>query len=283
MLASLASACSAEHFSSSLVGFGSSPDAGSAVDIGAAGTGGSADEPPDASAGSGGSGEVDSGGGAPGTGGTVAMDGGSGGSPSMDAPGDTGDQATDTASAGHPVALNGPHTTTLAGSAAGGAANEDDCPAGQALIGFNGSLSMTNTTAAVNRQIAAQCGIVTITGAAVTVQAGTTLPTRGTGGVSAWTRSCPANQVVIGFATRTGTLVDQVTFLCAPLSASSDAVGTALMAGTETSLAPIGGNGGMAFGPYRCAAGEVGSGALVRTSGEISGFALVCSKASIAP
>ncbi len=183
----------------------------------------------------------------------------------------------------HPATLTGAQATMLAGNATGGSANQDNCPAGQALIGFTGSLNSTDAATAVNRQIAARCGVIAIDGSTVTIKAGATLTTRGMAGVSAWTRSCAANQVVVGFSGQSGTLVDQLVFVCAPLMAASPAVGTALTPGAATSLAAIGGNGGKAFGPINCPAGEIGSGALVRTGTEMDAFSIVCSKAAIAP
>ncbi|HVR64046.1 MAG TPA: hypothetical protein VMU50_19240 [Polyangia bacterium] len=281
-LAEFHSACGGEHFS----GFGfdaeASPEVGQpAGNDDAGGPGGSGGGMPGPTGGSGGAGS----GGAQGTGGMDATtdaeaSGGAGGAGAMDS--GTG-QMNDAPATSHPATLTGAHPTMLAGNAANGTSNQDSCPPGQALIGFSGSLNMANPSTAVLRQITGQCGVLAIDGTTVIVDAGATLTTRGQPGVSAWARTCPANQVVTGFSGRTGSLIDQLVFICAPLTASSAAVGTALMTGAELSLAAAGGGGGTAFDAIRCDAGEIGSGVVVRTTTEMSGFALVCTKVAIAP
>ena len=236
-------------------------------------------------AGSGGDGSGGAGsGGASGTGGVVVpTDAGSGG-----AVGDAGlevggTEAGDAAPLSHPEVLMGAQALMLQGNVTGGSQYQDNCPAGQALIGFSGSVNNTDVAASVNRQITAVCGVIAIDGTTVTIKVGATLTTRGMAGVSAWVRGCAANQVMVGFSGRNGTLVDQLAFSCAPLTVSSAAVGTTLMAGAQTALAAIGGNGGAAFGPINCPAGQIGSGAVVRTGTELDAFGMVCSKAEIAP
>ncbi|MEA2700338.1 MAG: hypothetical protein QOI66_4609, partial [Myxococcales bacterium] len=174
--------------------------------------------------------------------------------------------------------------TMLVGNAAGGTQYQDDCPAGQALIGFSGNaLGPSTTLDTVNRQIAARCGVVQIVGTTVTIKPGATLPVRGMAGTMAWTRTCPADQVVVGFSGRSGSYVDQLVLICAPLTAASSAVGAALMPGGTTSLTAIGGNGGSAFAAIKCATGQVGAGSLVREGDFMDAFSIVCSKATIAP
>ncbi|HEX3694204.1 MAG TPA: hypothetical protein VH374_02350 [Polyangia bacterium] len=236
----------------------------------------------------GGSGGGTGSGGAPGTGGAGAMnDAGvgadAGGQDVIDASSPDNGGGNDAANLSHPAALTGAHDTMLIGSATGGSQGQESCPAGQALSGFSGSLSMTTTTASVNRQITGQCGIIAIAGTAVTIKAGATLTALGMAGVSPWTRPCPADQVVVGFSGRLGTLVDQLVFVCAPLTASSPTVGTGLMPGTQTSLPGVGGTGGMPFNAVTCALGEVASGLLVRSGTEMDAFSLICSKAAIGP
>ena len=122
----------------------------------------------------------------------------------------------------HPATLSVENATMSAGNVTGGTETTDVCPAGQALIRFSGSLSVS-TTAGVHRQIKGICGAVTVTGTAVAVGVGTTMATRGPAGTSAWSRMCPANQVVVSFAGRSGALVDQLTFSCAPMMTASAA------------------------------------------------------------
>ena len=82
---------------------------------------------------------------------------------------------------------------------------------------------------------------------------------------------------------RNGSFVDQLVFVCAPLTAASSAVGAALTPGATTSLTAIGGNGGMAFTAVRCATGQLGAGSRVREGDFMDAFSIVCGRATIAP
>jgi hypothetical protein len=109
------------------------------------------------------------------------------------------------------------------------------------------------------------------------------LPTHGMMAPTPWTRTCPANEVMVGFTGRSGAFLDQLVFSCAPLTAASEALGTALTPGTAAALAPVGGGGGMPFAQIACPAGQVASGSLVRTGDYLDAVSLICSRASIAP
>jgi hypothetical protein len=293
LLGILLSGCSAEHFTGPGGGADAPLDlAPSGQDLGDpnAGTGG------DSVTGSGGMGS----GGAPGSGGISGSggsggslvpptDAGSGGGAGMDAGTDAppkeagGTDAIDAAPVSHPATLTGATPTTLIGNANGGGLFQDDCPSGQALVGFSGTATTLGADG-VNRQIAAQCGVIQVVGTTVSLKPGATLPTRGSVAGAAWTRTCPTNQVVVGFSGRLGDFVDQLVFVCAPLSASSPAVGASLAPGTmTTSLTPIGGGGGMAFAAVKCATGELAGGSRVRAGDFLDAFSLICSRANIAP
>jgi hypothetical protein len=177
------------------------------------------------------------------------------------------------------VVFTGSDQTRQVGNLTGGVAFDDACPAGQVLVGFTGSLS---TATGTNRQLTPRCGIVQVTGTTVTIRSGATLPTRGKAGTLAWTRDCPVNQAVVGFSGRSGLLVDQLAFSCAPLAAPAATPGTAMTVGTTlTTLPTIGGTGGTAFGINRCPVNEVGTMARVRVGDNMDAFGLACSKAAI--
>lgn len=158
----------------------------------------------------------------------------------------------------------------------GGTSYTDLCPNGQALIGFSGNLSWQD---GYHGQLRGHCGEVGIVdqggGAMVRVGAGAVLPPHGTLAAISWTRMCPADQVVTGFGGRAGLLVDQLTFRCAPLSATLTGTWTVTV-GTAGELEPIGGGGGEAFARADCSAGQVAIGALVRAGDGIDSFALAC-------
>jgi hypothetical protein len=165
--------------------------------------------------------------------------------------------------------------TTQYGNTSGGTAFNDDCPAGEALIGFAGSLT---SSTGYHGKVGGVCGAVLVDdNLAVTVAAGSTLPLHGILGTVAWTRTCPANEVVVGFRGRSGSLIDQLTFRCAPLTVAASGGGYTVTVGTTDDLASIGGSGGNAFAQTDCAAGSVAATARIRAGDGIDAFGLGCS------
>jgi hypothetical protein len=160
----------------------------------------------------------------------------------------------------------------------GGTPFPDACPAGQALIGFAGSLGAVN---GAHGQIGGRCGRLDVvpagTGWEIRVSTGEVLPTRGRHAAQAWTRECPANQVLVGFGGRGGLLVDQLTFRCAPLTIAASGTGWTVAVGATTDQTAIGGNGGNAFGQADCAAGQIATIAKIRAGDSLDGLALGCS------
>ena len=108
------------------------------------------------------------------------------------------------------------------------------------------------------------------------------LPARGDGSVVSVTRTCPADQVVVGFDGRVGMYVDQLIFRCATLTISEDRGAYTLSVGQPVAIAPIGGEGGMAGPSINCAAGTLGIGSVVRAGFAIDAFGLACAKPSVA-
>ena len=170
----------------------------------------------------------------------------------------------------------GQNTATYGG--AGGSAFDDSCPPGQALIGFTGKLDGNNW----HGNVAGACGTLTVGVAAakfvVKVGPAGALPLHGAVNQSGqtWDRLCPADQVVVGFSGRSATLIDQLTFTCAPLVISEDGVGFSLGVGAKTNLAPIGGNGGNAFPQTDCPAGQVANRQRGRAGNDLDQFGLGC-------
>ncbi|HEX3695129.1 MAG TPA: hypothetical protein VH374_07040 [Polyangia bacterium] len=289
-LCSLLLACGAEQFvpnqdgsatgsnvdGPSLGSGGSNTGSGGDLGPGTGGLGG--DAPPNDDAGG-----VAGSGGIPGSGGTI--DAGAGGTPSIDAPMDLGgNDVVDASPEVHAAALMGSTGTAFGGNPTGGGPFQDACPGGQAVIGFSGTVTVANPAlGVVNGQIGTRCGVIQILGTTVTVISGAVLPTHGVLEPTLWTRTCPANQVVVGFAGHMGSFLDQLVFNCAPLTAASDAPGAALTPGTATALMPVGGDGGGAFAQITCPAGQIASGSLVRTGDYLDAVSLICSSATIAP
>ncbi len=182
------------------------------------------------------------------------------------------------------IALTGVTLTTQFGNLSGGAAFADACPAGEAVIGYHGFLA----TQGWHGKIQALCGTITLTLGAgvtptVTVAAGSTLPLRGLFGAAAaeWTRTCGADEVVVGFVGRSGALIDQLTFVCAPLAISLQGDAYVLTVGPTSQTAAVGGTGGNAFAPTQCAAGAIATVSNLRAGDNIDAFGLGCSEVSL--
>jgi hypothetical protein len=188
------------------------------------------------------------------------------------------------ASTAHAIVFTGADATAQFGNLNGGTLFPDACPAGQAVIGFGGSLTAET---GFHRQIATLCGKVERFGVAgsytVHVSPGASLPLRGVlAGTFPWARTCGPDQVISGFVGRSGLLVDQLTFSCVPILVDAQD-GTTLSLGSVTVLQPIGGSGGNAFAQTDCPAGEVATVARLRAGDGIDAFGLACSVASVAP
>ena len=107
------------------------------------------------------------------------------------------------------------------------------------------------------------------------------LPARGAGSTVSVTRTCPADQVVVGFDGRVGMYIDQLIFRCATLTISEDRGAYALSIGQPVSIDPIGGMGGMIGPQINCATGTLGIGTVVRAGFAIDAFGLACAKPSV--
>ncbi len=164
----------------------------------------------------------------------------------------------------------------------GGTPYDDACPAGQVLIGFDGSVGSDQTYL---RSVAGVCAKLALGSAApyavTTSQAGT-LPVRMVAQSTAQSALCPANQVVVGFAGTSGGYVDSLKFRCAPLSVGGQAPNFKLSIGTASDSGSIGGPaGGSAFTAISCSAGQVAVSQQVNAGGAIDGFGIACSVVSL--
>lgn len=160
----------------------------------------------------------------------------------------------------------------------------DTCPEGQALVGFRGYLTSPSVGLILVGAVQAVCASLSLGGSSpkrLTTGAGATLPMRGTSQTSFWTQMCPSDQVVVGFAGRSGADLDQVAFECAPWTAPADVVGAPLARGAVVTLAPAGGDGGS---PYidGCPAGQLARGSTGQAGDWINQFGLVCGDPRVA-
>ena len=179
------------------------------------------------------------------------------------------------------LTLTGLTATAQYGNVQGGALFEDGCPQGEAVVGFAGWI---HTFANWHGRIQVLCGspgLVAGDAWSVAVGGGATLPLRGVIGDFEWTRTCPKDQVVIGFEGRAEGLLDELVVRCAPLLVTEGAGGFAVITGAETALPAIGGKSGNPFPLTKCAAGEVATMGRIRAGDFIDAFGLGCSKVGL--
>jgi hypothetical protein len=175
------------------------------------------------------------------------------------------------------ITFIGVNNTAQRGSVAGGVAYDDACPAGQVVIGFSGFLTGPN---GYHGRIQALCGVATLSAGppyAITVSNGATLPLRGLMGATQWSSMCPTDQMVVGFNGRSGALIDQLGFRCAPILVGGSPQAPTLSIGSITDLPAAGGIGGMAFPTTDCPVGQVATVARIRAGDGIDAFGLACS------
>jgi hypothetical protein len=149
-----------------------------------------------------------------------------------------------------------------------GTAFSDRCPDNQVLIGFHGTVDAPGGKSYL-RSVQAVCGELIIGDSEpwpVTVMEASLLPMHDIESAQAQTALCPPNQVMTGFAGRSGLWMDSVDVRCAPLTILGSAPNYLLVVGTPSKAGTIGGpTGGSPFDPLECAAGDVAVGQVGRT------------------
>jgi hypothetical protein len=243
--------------------------AGSAGVGGAAATGGAGAATGGASTGGGGAATGGGGSGGQGGAGGASGNGGAGGMPSTVKPSSLTVSSTKNA-------------TARQAPGAGGTVYDDSCPAGQVLIGFNGTVGADVTYV---RSVSGVCGTLALQAQApyaITVSKAGNLPLRMTAQATAQSALCPANQVVVGFAGTSGGYIDSLKFKCAPLSVSGQAPNYTLSIGTASDTGSIGGAaGGSAFTAISCAAGQVAVSQRPNAGNAIDSFGMACAEVKL--
>ncbi|MFT6395497.1 MAG: cysteine-rich repeat protein [Bradymonadia bacterium] len=172
-----------------------------------------------------------------------------------------------------------PVASRLSGNASGGSRFDDNCPAGEVLIGANARVSGYVT------QVQAVCGVPLVTsgpdGDVLRITEGTTLPFRGINPGSEQSTRCLPDHAVVGFGGRAGLLVDRIEFACAPWSVLSTAEGYELVQGPSVPAPALGGTGGSAVSPFRCGPSEFAVGAVIRAGDGIDAFGISCAGAAV--
>jgi len=195
----------------------------------------------------------------------------------------------------HAITLQSESATAQRGSnSASGVtyyAHLDRCPGGQVLIGYGGTLRddvylVSGAPVLQLASLVAICGRVTLEASGeVTVTPSSGIEPRGTDATAGtFSQICPTDQVVVGFAGRAGSIIDQIGVVSASLqSASAGCCCSALTLGSTYSFTPVGGTGGSAYSES-CSSGQVALGQSLYTAtttkhpGEewVSRFGLLC-------
>ncbi len=163
----------------------------------------------------------------------------------------------------------------------GGSAFDGSCPAGQALIGFDGrSGDRLDAVAPVCAVIELEAVVVApeleyrVRTRAVTIQS----QHGGTGG-GVFSDRCGTDEVVIGLSGRSGANVDLLAFSCGSVTMKRvSGVYAPVITGTRSS-ATHGGSGGSAFS-YACSDGRIASGVIGRSGDKVDALSLTCALAS---
>jgi hypothetical protein len=211
----------------------------------------------------------------------------SGGTTSAGSGGDAGGGGEPNVPAVRPTALTLSEATTNVAREpdAGGTEYLERCPENEVLIGFHGTVDAPDAPDGETylRSAQAICGSLSIGETepwAITVTETQPLLMHEIASTEVQTARCPANQVMVGFAGRSGLWMDSVDVRCAPLTILGVSPSFLLVAGTASKAATIGGaTGGSPFDPLECAAGSVAVGQLIRTihSGVVLGaFGVQC-------
>jgi hypothetical protein len=165
------------------------------------------------------------------------------------------------------------------------AGHTDACPSNQALIGYHGSVGAAPSGALLVFSLLGQCGKFTVNGGApytVALSPGGLLFDSGGDGSTSFDLICPANQVVVGFAGRSGEALDQLQMECAPLLIAQDAMMT-LSIGPRMLLEPPKGGGGGSTFAESCPGGSIATGHEINEGAWIDALALRCGVPHLGP
>jgi hypothetical protein len=173
--------------------------------------------------------------------------------------------------------MDGPDTT-LRGNAGGGTLGRDVCPADEMLVGLSGEVGSGGWIV----KLQAVCGVPEIEGIGggeyvVTFTTGSTLAMRGALSGTSFSRTCPADRVLVGFSGRSGLLIDQLTLQCAQIVYREDGSNAwSQEVRDPVDLSSVGGNGGTAFDQTNCPTGQIARGATIRYGDSIDAFGMIC-------
>jgi hypothetical protein len=175
-----------------------------------------------------------------------------------------------------------PMSTAQRSPSPGGNPFLDMCAPNEVIVGFTGTVDEVDGSVSYLRSFRAECSAPSIAAESnmtyrVSLVPAESLTVRGLAGAVTQTRRCGANEMVVGFAGRSGAYIDQISILCAPLLISGSAPNFTVSVGpTGGSSNGIGGTGGEPFDAIACPPGQIAVGDQGRAGAAIDAFGLLC-------
>jgi hypothetical protein len=238
--------------------------------------------------GNGSGGGVSGAGGASGVGGALStggagLDGGAGAGAGGSGGSDAGANSCPGCPAPVGFGLSGTTATTYIGGP-GAELFPDLCPDDEVVIGYAGYGGNDGTGSTYLQRLAAICGKVTVSAAApysITITESRQLPMRGQGGSVAFRTTCPPDEVIVGFDSKSGNYFMELSILCAPLAVTSGPGGYALALGPATPEAAVGGPDGQKQPRTPCPAGQIARGNRMHAGLVVNAFSMACATPSL--
>jgi hypothetical protein len=207
------------------------------------------------------------------------------GSPDTALPDRPPDLPPDAASAARSVAIaaTGGISTQL-GTTSGGTRFQDECGAGEALVGYHGySEPSTNMSSDYVVGMQSICAQVRVPPGTVDVETASPVvrTLRGPMGPVVWQAVCPANMVIFGtWATAASNMVENFRFRCASLVASASPPGAvAAVSVRELSWTS---RRGLPETGSNCPVGQIARGHILHVGSWIDGYQLLCGTPTVA-
>ncbi len=159
----------------------------------------------------------------------------------------------------------------------GGSPFDGACPAGQALVGFEGrSGDRLDAVAPVCAVIELEAIVLSPElNFRVRTRTPTIQPIRGGTGGGVFSDRCATDEIVIGLGGRSGSGVDMLAFTCGSVTFERVSGAFAPVVTTTTTSATHGGTGGGALS-YGCGPGRIASGITGRAGSKVDAMSLTC-------
>jgi hypothetical protein len=194
------------------------------------------------------------------------------------------DLRPDDASVARPVAISTGGTSAQLGTTSGGTRFQDECGAGQALVGYHG-YSETSTNMSSDYVVGMQpiCAQVRVPPGTANVETASPVvrTLRGPMGPVVWQAVCPANMVIFGlWAAAASNMVENFRFRCVSLVASTSPPGA--VAAVSVSELPWTSRPGLPETGSSCPVGQIARGHILHVGSWIDGYQLLCGTPTVA-